>query len=109
MNEATTIQHSVIVSFRLSDEDLRPLYALEQSLATALADAGVGDYDGHEMALIDRDDAYLFLVGPDADRLYEAAMPVLASAALLRGAQITLRYGAADDETVPSKIVPLQS
>ena len=59
------------------------------------------------IALIDSDDAYLFLVGPNADSLYAAARPVLAGSPLLKGAQVTLREGLPDDETAPQRLVML--
>ena len=107
MAEQTQNPHSVVVYFRMPGEDLTQLYALERQLTTALADAGAGTYDGHEIALLDGDDAYLFLVGPDADRLYDAAQPVLTGSSLLKGAEITLRYGSADDEDVLLRRLPL--
>ena len=56
---------------------LRPVYALEQELTKVIAEAGVGVYDGHEIALLDGDDAYLFMYGPDADKLFAAVQPTL--------------------------------
>ena len=107
MTEQMPSLQSVVVYFRMPGEDLTQLYALEQQLATALTDAGAGVYDGHEVALLEGDDAYLFMTGPDADRLYEAALPVLAGSALLKGAEITLRYGSSDDEDAQLRHLPL--
>ena len=83
----------------------QPVYALEQALTKAIADAGVGVYDGHEVALLDGDDAYLFMYGPDAERLFAAVQPTLEADALLQGAKVTLRYGSSDDETASERHV----
>ena len=107
MSDQTEALHAVVVAFRFAGDDLAPLYVLEEALATAVAAAGAGTYDGHEVALIDSDDAYLFLAGPDADRLYAAAQPVLAGSPLLKGAEVTLRYGSPDDEGVPERRLAL--
>jgi hypothetical protein len=101
--------HSVVVAFRLDSADPAPLYALEAALTTAVTAAGAGAYDGHEIGLIDSDDAFLFLVGPDADRLFAAARPVLMGSALLKGAQVTLREGLPDDETAPLRFMTLDA
>ena len=97
MIEHSDANQSVVVYFRFAGGDLAPLYALEDPLATALEAAGAGTYDGHEIDLIDGDDAYLFMVGPDAERLFAAARPVLEGSPLLRGAAATLRFGSGED------------
>ena len=99
--------HTVVVYFRLAGNDLSPLHAIEKALAAAVQDAGAGSYDGYEVALLDGDEAYLFLVGPDAGRLYEAARPVLERSPLLSGAEITLRYGGPDDLEAEERRVSL--
>jgi hypothetical protein len=109
MSDQTAAQHSVVVAFRFSGDDLQLLYALEEALATAVTAAGAGSYDGHEIALIDSDDAFLFLIGPDANELYAAAQPVLAECDFLRGAEVTLREGLPDDEAAPQRSVRLDA
>ena len=107
MSDQTEVLHTVVVYFRFAGDDLTAIYSIEEALTTALADSQAGRYDGHEIDLIDGDDAYLFLVGPDADRLFAAARPVLESSALLRGARVTLRHGGPDDESAPERVVTL--
>jgi hypothetical protein len=99
------VSQSVVVYFRFAGDDLAPIYALEQALTKAIADAGVGVYDGHEVALLDGDDAYLFMYGPDADTLFAAVRTTLDSVSLMRGAKAILRYGATDDETADQRHV----
>ncbi len=97
------VSQSVVVYFRCTGDDLAPVYALERTLTEVIADAGVGVYDGHEIALLDGDDAYLFMYGPDADKLFEAVQSTLQGDPLLKGAKATLRYGTPDDETVAER------
>ena len=99
MSNQSDSPHAVIVCFRWASEDLAPLYALDQRLATAIEDAGAGTYEGHEVALLEGDDAYLFMEGPDADQLFAVARPILEATPMLDGARATLRYGSPDDET----------
>lgn len=98
---------SVIVAFRCSSDDLEQVYALERQLTQAIVDAGAGVYDGHEVALLDGDDAYLFMYGPDAEKLFQSVQPILASASLLTGAMVTLRYGSPDVDGIAARCVPL--
>ena len=105
MNAQTEVLHSVVVYFRFAGDDPAPLVEIGAALTTALANAGAGTYDGHEVALLDSDDAYLFLAGPDAERLFEATRPVLEGSELLKGAHVTLRYGEPDDEAATERLV----
>ena len=107
MSEQSEVLHSVVVYFRFAAADDAPLHAIGAALTQALADAGAGTYDGHEVALLENDDAYLFLTGPDAERLYEAARPVMEGSVLLKGAQVTLRHGPPDDESAAERRVEL--
>ena len=89
---AQAADHAVIVAFRYGSTDLQPLFALEQELERAIAAARAGEYDGNEIAA-DGSVGTLYMYGPDADRLYESVRPVLEASPLMRGAQITRRYG----------------
>jgi hypothetical protein len=88
--------HAVIVRFEYGQTDLSPLYELEDKLIAAIESAGVGELDGNEVA-IDGSDGKLYMYGPDADRLFEAVRPVLASATCIRNAVATIRYGPPED------------
>jgi hypothetical protein len=86
-------EHAVIVHFfNYGSTDLQRLFALEEQLEQAIADAGVGEFDGNKIAT-DGSDGYLYMYGPDADRLFEAVRPVLESVDFTRGAQVVKRYG----------------
>ncbi len=85
-------EHSVIVHFDYGSTDLAPMFALEDRLRSAIDQAGVGEHDGHEIA-IDGSDGFFYMYGPDADALFAVARPVLESAPFMKGARAKLRYG----------------
>ena len=89
-------QHSVIIRFKYRGDDFEPLYELEQSLGEAIDEAGVGDYEGHEMA-IDGKTGEMTMTGPDAHALWETVAPVLAEVRFMRGAEAELRLGPGED------------
>jgi hypothetical protein len=85
-------QHAIMVRFDYGQTDLSRLFALEDQLTAAIEAAGVGMFDGDEIAT-DGSDGTLFMYGPDAERLLEVVQPVLASATIIRNVVATLRYG----------------
>lgn len=92
----TPSEHAVIVHFNYGSTDLQPLFALEDKLEAAIAAAGAGQYDGNEVAT-DGSDGYLYMYGPDADKLFAAVKPVLEASQFMRGATVTVRYGPPED------------
>lgn len=92
----TDIEHAVIVHFSYGSTDLSRLFALEDKLVEVIEMADAGEFDGNEMAA-DGSDGYLYMYGPDADRLFEAVKPVLESNDFTRGATVKLRYGPPED------------
>ncbi len=102
-----TPEHAVIVHFNYGSTDLQPLFALEGKLEQAISAADAGEFDGNEVAT-DGSDGYLYMYGPDADKLFAAVEPVLKSSSFMGGATVTMRYGPPEDgasETVV-KIAP---
>lgn len=87
-----TDSHAVIVHFRYGSTNLEPLMKAESQLAAAIEAAGVGQLDGYDVA-VDGSNGRFFLYGPDADRLFEAAEPVLARFQFAKGATVMRRYG----------------
>jgi hypothetical protein len=85
-------EHAVIITFHYGTTDLAPLFEIEDKLRTAIDGAGLGEYDGHEVAT-DGSDGTLYMYGPSADALFEAALPVLETAPFMQGATAKLRYG----------------
>jgi hypothetical protein len=70
---------------------VRPLRETEKRLDAAITSAGVGEYDGDQIAT-ELSEGSLYLYGPDADRLFAVVRPVLDSAPFMRGALVVVRY-----------------
>jgi hypothetical protein len=89
-------EHAVIVTFEYGAQTLEPLFALEEQLEEAIADANVGEFDGNEIAA-DLSDGMLYMYGPDANALFKVVQPILAAATCFRTATATLRFGPPTD------------
>jgi hypothetical protein len=98
-------EQAVIVHFSYGSTNLQFVYAMEDQLRIALADAKAGEYDGKEVA-DDGSDGYFYMYGPDAEALFRAVTPVLAATKFTRNATVTLRFGAAKRST-PKRIIQL--
>jgi hypothetical protein len=98
--------HAVIVHFEYGSTDLSRLFALEEQLERCIDEAGVGEFDGNEIAT-DGSDGSLFMYGPDADALFASIRPVLTSTDFMNGARVVLRYGPPEDG-VPETEVGLE-
>jgi hypothetical protein len=92
----TSPKHSVVVAFKYGLPDLTALRDAEGKIEQAILKAGVGEYDGDEIA-VDLADGSLYMYGPDADELYAAIRPVLEAVPFMKGATATLRYGGPAD------------
>jgi hypothetical protein len=95
-------QHAVVVHFDYAAESLDALFELEEQLEAAINAAGVGEFDGNEIA-VDLSDGSLYMFGPDAEALLAVIRPVLASAECLRNAWVRLRFGPPEDD-VPERV-----
>ena len=89
-------EHAVIVYFQYGSTDLQRLFDLEENLESTISDAGVGEFDGHDIAQ-DGSDGYLYMYGPDADILFEVVKPILETTDFMNGAFVKLRYGPPQD------------
>lgn len=96
-------EHAVIVAFEYGDTDLDSLFELEDQLSDAIENAGVGEFDGNEIAA-NGTDGTLYMYGPDADKLFEAIKPVLESAVCIENVVATLRYGPPEEGVKERKI-----
>ena len=85
-------EQAVIVHFEYAADSLAPLFELEERLEAAITAAGVGEFDGNEIA-VDGSAGSLYMYGPDADALYSVVRPLLNASVCLRNAQARLRYG----------------
>ncbi len=104
---SNTPEHAVIVHFNYGSTELHPLFELEDQLERAISAADAGEFDGNEVAT-DGSDGYLYMYGPDADKLFAAVEPVLKSSSFMAGATVTKRYGPPEDgiREVVVKIAP---
>src|SRR5688572_20603010 len=96
--------HALIVHFEYGSTDLSRLFALEELIEQALARDSAGEFDGNEVA-VDGSDGFLYMYGPDADRMLAAVRPVLEGADFMRGARVTLRYGPPEDGVREREVV----
>jgi hypothetical protein len=89
-------EHAVIVQFDYAADSLDALYEVEGKLEAAISAAGVGEFDGNEIA-VDLSDGSLYMYGPDAEALFDVVRPILASSQCLRNTRVTLRFGPPED------------
>ena len=93
------LTQSVIIHFYYGHEELDLLHQLESKLRIALFHAGVGELDGHEIAM-DSTDGFLYFYGPNAEVLFKAIRPLLLETPFMKKAEVYLRFGAVDDPEV---------
>lgn len=82
----------VIIQFFYGIEDIRELHELEYQLREIIHNSGVGEYHGHEISM-DFGDGYLFIVGFDAEQIYNCVKPLLESHYFMDRSVATLRSG----------------
>jgi hypothetical protein len=83
-------EHCVQLIFPFTDRDLKPVFALEESLSAAIADSMAGEFDGNEVG---DGQAILYMYGPDADALYSAIAPIVRAAEIAIDGVVVRRYG----------------
>ena len=98
-------QHAVIAHFDYAIDSFDALYDLEEELEAAINAAGVGEFDGKEIA-VNLSDGSLYMYGPEAEALFAVVRPILAGAQCLRNTRVTLRFGPPEDD-VPERIESL--
>lgn len=82
----------MMVHFDYYPKDLPRIRVLEHRLEGAIKRAGVGELGETEFHL-DGNDGYLYMYGPDPDRLFAVAGPILNSSKLMTDAEVTKHYG----------------
>ncbi|MCC2616070.1 hypothetical protein LJ739_07440 [Aestuariibacter halophilus] len=98
-------EQAVIVHFyNYGSKDLTRLFALEDKLEKAITKSGVGEYDGNEIA-VDGSDGFLYMYGPDADRLFLVVKPILEETPFTKGADVTKRYGPPESSTKEAHVI----
>ena len=78
----------MMVHFDYYPKDRARIRVLEQRLEGAIKRAGVGELGETEFH-IDGNDGYLYMYGPDPDRLYVVVSPILKSSTLMNNAEVT--------------------
>lgn len=97
-------EHDVVIHFKYGSSDLQSLFEMEERIDRAIVDAEVGVLGGNEVAT-DCSNGFLFLHGPNADRLYEVIKPILEEVPFMHGAKVTLRYGPSASGVAETSIV----
>jgi hypothetical protein len=82
----------MMVHFDYYPKDRVRIHALEHRLESAIKGAGVGELGETELH-IDGNDGYLYMYGPDPDRLYGVVGPILRSSKLMADAEVTEYHG----------------
>ena len=90
-------EHAVTIHFSYGSTDLSRLLKLEKKLEEAIVEHQAGRFDGDEMAA-DGSDGYLYMYGPDGDRLFQVIEPILLRTPFMRGASVKIRYGRATED-----------
>ena len=95
----------VEVHFEYGSTNFQYVYALGDQIQLAIAEAKVGEYDGHAIPA-DGSEGRYFIYGPDAEAIYKVIAPVLAASPLMRGATVTLHFGRRGWRT-PKRVIKL--
>ncbi|WP_321960834.1 hypothetical protein [Paraburkholderia sp. J7] len=83
---------AMMVHFDYYPKDRAQIHALEQRLAGAIKRADAGELGETEIH-VDGNDGYLYMYGPDPDRLYRVTSPILKSSRLTAHSEVTKWYG----------------
>jgi hypothetical protein len=94
-------EQSVIATYQLSgegfgtEEEVAAIHSLEKRLAVAIADAGVGEFDGNEFG---GGTATLYAYGPDVTALFRVMEPILRDFPLRPASAVLIEGDASDRE-----------
>ena len=99
------LAQEVEVHFEYGSTNFQHVYALGDQIQVAIAEAKVGEYDGHSLPADGSNGTY-FIFGPDAEAIFRAIQPVLEASPLMRGATVTLHFGPRGWRT-PKRVVKL--
>jgi hypothetical protein len=98
-------EQEVEVHFEYGSTNFQFVYALGDQIRSTVAEAKVGEYEGHALPA-DGSEGRYFVCGPDAEAIFRVIAPVLEASPLMRGATITLRYGPRGWRT-PKRVIQL--
>src|SRR5215475_8784150 len=85
-------KQAVIIYFNYGLEEDEPFYELSDKLRALVDGSGLGEYDGHEIAMNNSDGSF-YMYGPDAKKLYEVVKETIEKTPFMEGANIVLRFG----------------
>lgn len=95
----------VEVHFEYGSTNFQYVYALGDKLRLTIAEAKIGEYDGHALPA-DGSEGRYFIYGPDAEAIFKVIAPVLEASPLMRGATVTLYFGPRRWRT-PKRVIKL--
>lgn len=98
-------EQEVEILFEYGSTNFQYVYALGDQIQLAVAEAKVGEYDGHALPA-DGSEGRYFVFGPDAEAIFKVIAPVLASSPVTSRAKVTLHYGPRGWRT-PKRVVQL--
>jgi hypothetical protein len=85
-------EQAVIIEFNYGLYEDEPFYELSAKLCDLVEESGLGEYDGHEIAMDNKDGSF-YMYGPDAKKLYEVVRETIERTPFMKGANIRLRFG----------------
>lgn len=103
--ENGSIAQEVEVHFVYGSTNFQYVYALGDQIQLAINEAKVGEYDGHAIPA-DGSEGRYFIFGPDAEAIFKAIAPVLEASPMMRGATVTLHFGARGWRT-PKRVIEI--
>ena len=89
-------EQAVLIHLQTSRVDFDRVVKTEDELIAAVDEKGLGEVDGHELA-VDGSEVVYFIYGPDADALLAAVEPVIRGFPAREGSYAIKRYGEVDD------------
>ena len=89
----------IMVHFDYYPKDRAQVHALEHRLESVIKRANAGELGESELH-VDGNDGYLYMYGPDPDRLYAVTSSIMKSSKLLKNAEVTKHYGSRDETFV---------
>jgi hypothetical protein len=94
--KADSAEQAVLIHLQASGVDFDRVVETEDELIAAVDEKGLGEVDGHELAL-DGSEVVYFVYGPDADALFAAVEAAIRRFPARQGSYVIKRYGDVDD------------
>ena len=101
------MEHAVLVHLYPDVGDDWDVDLVEEPLIEAIDAHGVGEFDGHDIALDGSGEVILYAYGPDADALWGVMEPIVRAVPRKDGSYAMKRYGEAGDQSAGVERVEL--